>query len=334
MAESLQSDVIIVGAGLAGLLAARLLQAQGLSVIVLDKGQSVGGRLATRRVGPGRADHGTQFFTIRDPEFQAEVDPWQAKGLVFEWSRGWSDGSLMDTRDGHPRYAIKGGFIALAKHLAQGQDIRLSSGVASVAPATGRWRVQDEHGKLYSTRGVLMTPPVPQTLVLLSAGRAVLNPDDWAALKLIAYAPCLTGVFWIEGEIGLPSPGAIQRPNAPVRWIADNHRKGISPDATVVTLQAGEAYSRQLWENSDDEILTSFRVDLLPFLGKNARIVEAELKRWRYAAPTVLYPERCLVAADVPPLVFAGDAFGEPRVEGAALSGLAAGRALVEKLNK
>ena len=36
------------------------------------------------------------------------------------------------------------------------------------------------------------------------------------------------------------------------------------------------------------------------------------------------HDDPCLVASEAPPLVFCGDAFGQPKVEGAALSGLAA----------
>lgn len=59
------ADVLIVGVGICGLVAATSLTAGGLRVVLLDKGRSVGGRLGTRRVGPGRADHGAQFFTAR-----------------------------------------------------------------------------------------------------------------------------------------------------------------------------------------------------------------------------------------------------------------------------
>ena len=66
--------VVIVGAGIAGLVAARELAASGVDVRVVDKGRSVGGRLATRRIGDARLDHGAQFFTVRTPAFRARVD--------------------------------------------------------------------------------------------------------------------------------------------------------------------------------------------------------------------------------------------------------------------
>ena len=57
--------VVIVGAGLAGLMAGRTLAAAGHELVLVDKGRSPGGRLATRRIGAAALDHGAQFFTVR-----------------------------------------------------------------------------------------------------------------------------------------------------------------------------------------------------------------------------------------------------------------------------
>ena len=60
-------NTIVIGAGVRGRIAARTGQANGTSVLVLDEGRGVGGRLATRRTASGVFDHGAQFFTARDP---------------------------------------------------------------------------------------------------------------------------------------------------------------------------------------------------------------------------------------------------------------------------
>ena len=52
------ADCLIVGAGLAGLVATGSLQRRGFTVLVLDKGRGVGGRLATRSFEGGRFDYG------------------------------------------------------------------------------------------------------------------------------------------------------------------------------------------------------------------------------------------------------------------------------------
>ena len=55
------ADVVIVGAGLAGLSAARLLKKRGVSCVVLEARDRVGGRTSIKRVGDGDFDMGGQF---------------------------------------------------------------------------------------------------------------------------------------------------------------------------------------------------------------------------------------------------------------------------------
>lgn len=328
-------EILIVGAGLSGLLAAQQYQGSGKQITLLDKGRTVGGRLATRAIGPGLADSGAQFFTVREPAFQRFVDQWQMAGLIYTWSTGWSDGSLIATpaNDGYPRYAVRGGMNALAHHLAaqltaQGVTLQTDQRVTAVAQVDEGWQVTTESGERYQAAALILTPPAPQSLALLAAGGVALAPADRNALERITYAPCLCGLFWLEGDITLPDPGAIQRPGADLAWVADNQRKGISPDATLITVHAGPTYSATHYDTPDEELLATFQASLQPFLRGRVKCHAAQLKRWRYALPTVTHPARYLQAQGLPPLYFGGDAFGGPRVEGAALSGLAMGAAI------
>jgi hypothetical protein len=330
-------NILIIGAGLSGLLAAVQLQGSGKQVTLIDKGQTTGGRLATRALGPGFADTGAQFFTVREPIFQHYVEQWQRTGLVYVWSTGWSDGSLLGggTHDGYPRYAVHGGMNALANHLTQqlidqGATIHTGQRISAVNQEADGWVATDEAGNVYKADALVLTPPVPQSLALLAAGQVTLTNDDRAALERIAYAPCLCGIFWLEGEIVLPEPGAIQRPGTDLTWVADNQRKGISPAATVITIHAGPTYSRDHDNTPDEELLATFQASLQPFIPNKVVVHAAQIKRWRYALPTVTHPARYLQAEGIPPLYFGGDAFGGPRVEGAALSGVAIGRVLAE----
>jgi renalase len=93
-----QKKCLIIGGGISGLIAAMVLQRNGISVTILDKGRGIGGRLATRRInhpfyGEGTFDYGAQFFTVSNPIFQSLVDEWIQNGIVKEWSRQLSGGN-------------------------------------------------------------------------------------------------------------------------------------------------------------------------------------------------------------------------------------------------
>ncbi len=335
----MQQQIVIVGAGICGLMAARQLVDAGHLVTVIDKAARVGGRLATRAIGPGLADSGAQFFTVRDPRFRQAVECWQEADLAYVWGTGWSDGSLGDSpNDGHPRYAIRGGMNALAAHLSAGLNgtdaatIITDRRIARIAVRDGGWLVADEAGEAHRADALILTPPVPQSLALLAAGEVSLAAADRDALAKVRYAPCLCGLFWLEGKIELPAPGAVQRPGTDISWIADNQAKGISPAATLVTVHAGPEYSERHYDAPDAELLATLQASLQPFTSGRIKTHAAALKRWRYSQPLELHPERFLRAADLPPLYFGGDGFCHPRLEGAALSGLNIGDDLVAAL--
>ncbi|MFQ3645395.1 MAG: FAD-dependent oxidoreductase [Anaerolineae bacterium] len=329
----MDAEVLIIGAGLSGLSAARVLQAAGKKVLVIDKGRSVGGRMATRRIQNGLADHGAQFFTARTEVFQQTVGEWLVQGRVRVWSHGWSDGSLKRTAgDGHPRYISVGGMNALTQHLAEGLNVRVNAQALSARYDGDHWIVRYGDEGLLTASVLILTPPVPQSLRLLTEGNVELHPDDRAALERIEYGPCLCGLFVVEGDVNLPEPGALQNFDKLVYWVADNQRKGIS-EQRIITTHTEARYSRAHYDDPDEDNLAFLTNDLKQYLAPGAVIVEAQLKKWRYSVPLITHPFDCLAAQGLP-LVFAGDAFGgQGRVEGAYMSGRAAGEAALGLLN-
>lgn len=324
-------DVIAIGAGLSGLLAAAGLQSGGARVLVLDKGRGVGGRLATRRTDSGVFDHGAQFFTARDPQFRLRVEAWQAAGMVRAWAAGFALADGTSKRDGETRFCGVTGMSSIAKHLAHGLDVHVNVKVVRVQTEGRGWVVTTEAGERFSGRALLLTPPVPQSLELLATGNFLLPEPVRGELRQVEHAPCLAVLAQLTKPSLIPEPGGLWFDGEPVSWMADNQLKGVSSAAgAAVTIHAGPRFSRAHWEMPEGEVTARLLANATPWLGSVP--VQTQLHRWRYSLPLRVHPERCVVVREPAPLVFAGDAFGGPRVEGAALSGLAAGAELAKLL--
>jgi len=69
-----QPDVLIVGAGLAGLCCARKLEAEGIRCAIIEASDGIGGRVRTDEVEGFLLDRGFQVLLTAYPEVQAELD--------------------------------------------------------------------------------------------------------------------------------------------------------------------------------------------------------------------------------------------------------------------
>jgi hypothetical protein len=312
--------VVVVGAGICGLVAARLLVGAGAQVVIVDKGRSPGGRLATRRIGDATLDHGAQFFTVRTPAFQRQVDDWIDRGLVTIWSYGF------ESDDGHPRHVAVAGMNSLAKDLAVDLDVRCSTMAftirSSSTPGDDSWQVVIDDGTTLDAGAVIVTTPLPQAFALLADSRIDL-PES---LMRTDYDRTIALLATLDGPPALPAPGGLQAPTPDVSFVADNMAKGVSA-TPAITMNASAEWSETHWDDELDDLRAALTDLVHPWLG-DAAIVEAQVKKWRFATPRTLWADPCWVA-EGGRVVLAGDAFDGPRVEGAHNSGLAAAHALV-----
>lgn len=333
--------VLFLGAGLAGLVGARRLVDHGWRASLIDKGRGVGGRLATRRLdlpsgAVGRFDHGAQYFTARDAQFQQAVAAWTAAGVVRLWTDDFATDPLRQAarpasleQHVHPRYFAPQGMNSLAKHLARGLDVRTGLRIVRLESVAGRWTAHAETGETFDADAVVLTFPVPQSLALVDASRIELPSDLRTALNQVDYAPCLALMVALDGPSRVPRPGGLFTGPEPIGWIADNSQKGVDSQPACVTLHAGPEFSRTHYDAPADKVIRTLLEAAAPWFG--SKPVATALHRWRYSIPVSLYPERSAEwrPGDGGPLLFAGDAFGGARIEGAYLSGFdAAGRLL------
>lgn len=319
-------NVAVVGAGLAGLVAARALAEAGRRVTVLEQASEPGGRLATRQVGGATLDSGAQFFTIREAAFDRLVGSWRRAGApVRVWSYGFARADSVesgpraseDGPDDYPRYVVDGGMQELARRLADGLDVRTGRHVTAIAARAGGWRVETADGAAPALEAdaLVLTPPGDQCAKLLAAPLPVPRPIEYQATVALLAA--------LDGPAAVPSPGGVQFESGPVAWLADNEAKGISA-RPALTVHASAQESAVLLDLPDQAVGERLWERVEGWAG-DARPVEVAVERWRHSQPTTVHAERTVAGSvDGAPLLLAGDAFGGPRVEGAALSGLAA----------
>lgn len=313
------SDVLIVGAGIAGLMCATELQQRGLSVCVIDKGRGVGGRMSTRRIAGGRLDHGAQFFTVRDARFAAYAQQWLEAGVIREWYRS-VPGS--DSGNDHPRYCGIHGMSEVPKYLARSLNVQTSQCVTSVVRDVDHWLLQTEQGATFAAQQLIVTTPLPQALMLMETSGLDWSKGQLEQFRALHYEQGLATLVILDQPSAVPYPGALKVEQGPLTWIADNQQKGISPDVTGLTLHASAAFAAQHWD-SPNELRGQLMIDAARPFFPGARVLEYQCHRWGFTLPLNPWPERCFHSPDLQ-LTLAGDAFGGPRIEGAALSGIEA----------
>lgn len=333
----MSNSCIVVGAGMAGLMAATNLQQSGISCRILEAHSQAGGRMIPWQNNDYRRpravyDLGAQFFTVRESRFAQYVSSWIEQGLVVEWSRGFAtaDGSFY--ADGHPRYRGSPNMGAVAQKLTNELNVRFNSPIKAIKERSSGWQVIENNGNSHHSQSLILTPPVPQSLALLERGNVHLPPATIKMLKNISYEPCIALCVQLTAGGNVPEPGGMWSVGEPIAWIADNFQKGISPMPGAITIHAGSDFSRKNWQSSDSEV-----ADQLLAAAEEWLVDQVEyyyVHRWPYSKPLWLHPEPIFGLFDQAPLVFAGDAFAGPRVEGAALSGLAAADWLLKQFSK
>lgn len=286
--------------------------------------------MSVRRFDGAVCDHGAQFFTAHDDGFARQVGALCETGVLATWSKGFPT----VTTDAPPGKDVcfrgASGMNALPKHLAAGLDIRTGALVTRITRTSDTWRVDIAGRETMHGRSLLITIPGPQAVELIDRSVTDLDAAVHSELAKITYDPCIAVMATVAGDSRIPTPGGLHVNGRAIRWLADNKRKGISPQRTAITLHATADFSRAQVDGDLAAAADALLAEATPWLG--GPVVERQVHRWRYSYCTRTADGDCLVVDSPRPIAFAGDGFGGPRVESAALSGLAAARRLVPVL--
>ncbi|QOY33774.1 NAD(P)/FAD-dependent oxidoreductase [Anaerobacillus isosaccharinicus] len=323
------ADVIIVGGGITGIMAANTLSSLGINnCLILEKSKSVGGRLATRRIEDGIADHGAQYFTAYTDLFRIHTLSWQNQGLIKKWFGGK-----------HPRFTSINGMNSIAKNLAADLDVKLNTKVETIIKENQVYKLMTNQGE-FQAKALIITTPAPQTIELVEASSLTVEPKALNKLRMIEFVPCLVALLQLDQPSNLVSLGYVDSklPKGMER-IIDNDKKGIST-SPILSIYMTAKWSNDHYHKNDDEIVAMILEEVPADLLEGATVVSCQLKRWRYAEAVKVIHEPFLNGATSSlPLLFAGDAFickTDPskrgRLESGVISGILVGQEMKRQI--
>ncbi len=328
------ADVLVIGAGLAGLAFAGDAARAGLRVRVVDKARGPGGRASTKRFegGAGRADHGAQYFTARGERLRALAEAWTAEGGLRAWSHGfpvWDAGSVQPRPAGHPRYAPTDGMNALPKRLADGLNVTTGTRIARLErdAATGIWTATADDGRTFAARRVVLNMPPAQIIPLVAADSFV----DTAPLARVTFWPTWAVIFPLETDLAGADWPALEVRHPVLAWLSRDHTKRANPlDAPPVLVAHPQGHwSVEHLEDDPADVVRQVRAAVEEVAGQPLVLRgEAVPFRWRYSQPIDPYPAKHFFDPDLG-LGWCGDWCGGPKVEGALTSGWSLAEAML-----
>lgn len=322
--------VAVIGAGLAGLTAARILQDQGHQPIVLEKSRGAGGRMATRRHDEWRFDHGAQYFTARDPRFLRHVLAWRERGLVEAWDAriGVIEGErIAAAPQGTERFVPLPGMSAVCRALADElSDCRFDWAVQSAAFAGGKWKLRAADGREAEADAVIVSTPPEQARELLAGSPAQQACSE--ALGGIRMRPCWALMAVLDQPLLADWDAAFVN-QGPLGWVCSQAAKPGRPAASAWVLHANPQWSQDHLECSAEEVAALLLEAALALPGAAAAQAQyTRAHRWRFALAECPL-EHGTLWFERDRLALAGDWCAGSRVEGAFLSGAAAAGSLL-----
>ncbi len=312
----------IVGAGVAGMAAARTLVDHGHNVLVFDKARGPGGRMSTRRADGGGFDHGAQYFTVRGDAFARRVAAWREDGLVAPWPQrlvAIDEHGARTAVSGDARYVFVPGMNALCKHLALGVELAPGMEVVRVEPDESGWRLFTQDNMIGEFDQLVLTAPSPQATCILE--RSAIDVQ-----LTTEFVPCHAAMLTLPA--GHFEFDAAFVADDDIAWVAhDDSKPGrvVAGGLSHWVVHATEAFSRRHLDTSREDIAAALSVALRRVCRELPAPLDAVGHRWRYArsASSQYASPAALCVADG--LWLAGDGLcPASRVESAWQSGIAA----------
>ncbi|MFT6028795.1 MAG: renalase [Oleiphilaceae bacterium] len=281
-------DVLVIGAGMSGLIAARELQKFDLKVACVEKARGSGGRLSSKRFQSELSkkilsfDLGCTSFDAQTELFRSNIEQWISKGVAKTWRYSNEAGSQYV---GVPRNS------SITRNLADELDVHFSTQITEIKKVGDFWQALiykgDEGNEIqifaHAKHIVLATPPQQA---------ADLLPENHP-FKHILSQPILLPqwvlMLNIKGRLELTGDYSKIKDSIISRLILEQGKPERDENSgnQLWVIHADPDWSAENLETDKGKLINSLVSELASITGSPVIIEDTYLHRWLYSIAQV-----------------------------------------------
>ncbi|MFT5207843.1 MAG: renalase [Candidatus Omnitrophota bacterium] len=274
--------IAVIGAGISGLTLAKSLK-EKYDVVIFEKSQGVGGRMATRRRDSYQFDHGAQCFNVHSKDFKSFIAPFIELKLIKMWNpriatieKGKKPCELQWPE---PHYMPTPKMTSLAKKMSMDLDIRLNTKIIKIQKKDGNWQLFSEDGICYGLfQWVALALPAPQALAL--------TPHTFSEIKVlksIRMKGCYSLLIGLEGPWPF-SWQAAKVKNSSIGWIAAHQGGTPKKQHTSIVVHSTNDWAENHMDIVNIEVQSMLVKELDELLASELPTpIHMEIHKWKYA---------------------------------------------------
>ncbi len=340
--------IAVIGAGVAGLTAGRILAGSGHEVVVFEKSRGYGGRLATRYAGTDNAtkvDHGLPYMELSSPDIEPLIDEMVEAGILAPWQGPFvhmnSKGEISDVKPSKKRYIAPEGMNQVGKKLARMVDVRTETKVSGVThigedrTKKRSWMLNFPTGLTENFDAVIIATPSKQAYAILNT-----TIDEVQTLKLlrevddVAYKPSFSLLVGY-GSAETPDWAMMTCENEVIESITNETSKRNNDSESAFVINTTSEFANKFKDADHEEVEEIILDELTDILGGWSALPEwKQLHFWRYTKAINPLPSPFMeVVGNDAPIALVGSYMNGGSVESAYLSGLAIGKYWSDKFS-
>lgn len=219
-------DVIIIGAGISGSYLAKIIKEKKITVLIIDKSKSLGGRFSTKPVGSGIADYGCQYISPKSEILKHLMLDLFKKKLLKE----------IKVEENKRVYICPYGLNKIPFFLSLGVSSVTNQKVYELIRLKNHWEIKTKFQSFYA-QTVVLTAPINQSEEILNKSNInhlllpKANYNSFYSLTFSASKKLNDKILHFEKDYP---------------WICSNNSKGILNDNFIYTVNTSDDKSQEL----------------------------------------------------------------------------------------